>query len=176
MSKIQLKKELQTMEAPQLREMILEAYSARKEIKEYFEFFLNPDIEHLLDKYQTIILKELRRTKRGSYSKARISFIRKQIKEFSSFQPGYEALLDIRFFTLANAINLEAYLYYPDTLYKGIALLINDILDIANASQVFAETQQRLEKLLSKSTLGTRRYRTYLASVLRDALSTTALL
>ena len=49
MSKIQLKKELQTMEAPQLREMILEAYSARKEIKEYFEFFLNPDIEHLLD-------------------------------------------------------------------------------------------------------------------------------
>lgn len=90
------------MEAPQLREMILEAYSARKEIKEYFEFFLNPDIEHLLDKYQTIILKELRRTKRGSYSKARISFIRKQIKEFSSFQPGYEALLDIRFFTLAN--------------------------------------------------------------------------
>ena len=43
MSKIQLKKELQTMEAPQLREMILEAYSARKEIKEYFEFFLNPD-------------------------------------------------------------------------------------------------------------------------------------
>ena len=73
-------------------------------------------------------------------------------------------------------INLEAYLYYPDTLYKGIALLINDILDIANASQVFAETQQRLEKLLSKSTLGTRRYRTYLTSVLRDALSTTALL
>ena len=37
MSRAQLKKELSNLTAPQLVEVILEAYSAKVEIKEYFE-------------------------------------------------------------------------------------------------------------------------------------------
>ena len=43
MSKIKLKKELQNMSREQLLDIILNVYDARKEAREYFEFFLNPD-------------------------------------------------------------------------------------------------------------------------------------
>ena len=52
------------MDADQLRELILDVYSARKEAKEYFEFFLDPDVDKLRDKLWTVIEKELNRTKR----------------------------------------------------------------------------------------------------------------
>ena len=49
MSKLQLKKEIQKLERHQLEQMVLDAYAARKETKEYFEFFLNPDVEKLTE-------------------------------------------------------------------------------------------------------------------------------
>ncbi len=41
MSKTTLKKELQSLNADQLRELILETYSARKDFREYFELLLS---------------------------------------------------------------------------------------------------------------------------------------
>ena len=57
MSKALLKKELEKMSASQLRHLILETYEARKEFKEYFEFFLNPDAGKLREKYENLFLK-----------------------------------------------------------------------------------------------------------------------
>lgn len=50
MSKALLKKELAHLDRDQLVEVILNAYSSSKEAKDYFEFFLNPDAEALLEK------------------------------------------------------------------------------------------------------------------------------
>ena len=43
MGKAQLKKEIQTLSREQLEHLVLEAYEARKEIKQYFDFFIDPD-------------------------------------------------------------------------------------------------------------------------------------
>ena len=51
MSKLRLTKEIKQLERHQLEQMILDAYAARKEIKEYFDFFLNPDVDKLIEKY-----------------------------------------------------------------------------------------------------------------------------
>ena len=45
MSKLRLTKEIKQLERHQLEQMILDAYAARKGIKEYFDFFLNPDVD-----------------------------------------------------------------------------------------------------------------------------------
>ena len=59
MSKTTLKRELVNMDKEQLIELILEVYAARKDAKEYFEFFLNPDVGKLLDKYELAVSKNL---------------------------------------------------------------------------------------------------------------------
>ncbi|MDE5643478.1 MAG: hypothetical protein K2I56_08295, partial [Muribaculaceae bacterium] len=66
MSKAKLKKELELMSREQLIDIILNVYSARKEAKEYFEFFLNPDSDALLEKYRELVKKEVIRAKRGN--------------------------------------------------------------------------------------------------------------
>ncbi len=52
MSKAQLKKTISHMLPEQLQQLILEAYDARKETKEYLEFWLNPDPKTFTDKYK----------------------------------------------------------------------------------------------------------------------------
>ena len=43
MSKVALKKYLNTLQKGEIVEMVLDLYDARKEAKEYLEYFLNPD-------------------------------------------------------------------------------------------------------------------------------------
>ena len=51
MSKAQLKKHLSALTKEQIIEVILELYDARKEAKEYLEFYLNPNEDEKLEEY-----------------------------------------------------------------------------------------------------------------------------
>ena len=171
MSKIALKKELLTLDRDQLVAVILDAYTARKEFKEYFEYFLNPDPEKLLDKFKIITAKELDRTKRGSYSRARISFLRKQIKAFDSFQPEAEWSLRLRLFIVAYAMVCEMRQYFPATLSEGIASIMTATIDFADANQLFASTLADIEKMLDNPDAGTEHFRNFLKTRLMDHIA-----
>lgn len=58
MSKLLLKKEIKDLTRNQLEQMILDAYDAKKEIKEYFDFYVNPDVEKLTEKFKVAISRE----------------------------------------------------------------------------------------------------------------------
>lgn len=166
MSKAKLHKELILLNKEQLIQLILDAYSARKETKDYLEFFLNPDINRLFNKYSTTIHKELRRVKRGHYCKARISFIKREIKEFSSFQPGYEAEITLLLDTIKYAIICESQSHFSDTLISGIGSLITMLLDIANINLVTDSVLQKLHFLLNQTNSPTNHFRNYLNNII----------
>lgn len=162
MSKLQLKKELVNMEKDQLVELILDAYSARKETKEYLEFFVNPDVGKLQTKYEIAVSKELNRVKRGGYCKARISHIKKLVKEFSSFQPGFEAEMDLLFYTVSYAMAAESHLHFPETLMRGVASLVRILIDIADTNLVIDKTIIHLKAMFSNEQAGSRYFRRFL--------------
>ena len=58
MSRAKLKKYLQTLPKEQVIEVILELYDARKEAKDYLEFYLTPDSNAELEKCKKIIRKD----------------------------------------------------------------------------------------------------------------------
>ena len=58
MSRAKLKKYLQTLPKEQVIEVILELYDARKEAKDYLEFYLTPDSNAELEKCKKIIRQE----------------------------------------------------------------------------------------------------------------------
>ena len=60
MSKLLLKKEIKDLTRNQLEQMILDAYDAKKEIKEYFDFYVNPDVEKLTEKIQSGHIERVR--------------------------------------------------------------------------------------------------------------------
>lgn len=147
MSKTALRKELLNMSPEQLQAIILDAYDARTEFKEYFEFFLKPDINKLLEKHRAKLVKELNRTRWGR-SKARVSVIKKAVKEFIGFRPGPEAVLDMLFLTLHLLGTTERYVDMADTQIKYIKALATQIVDYADENEMASLALGRISDML----------------------------
>jgi len=168
MSKALLKKELAHLDHDQLVEVILNAYSSSKETKDYFEFFLNPDADTLLDKKIEIIAKELTRSKHG-YSKARISVIRKTIKSFSSYGIGDEYTYKLLYNTIRMIVGMEQHYYYPNALNNGVLLLTTDFVILADKMECMDDAMAKLERLNSEN-IGRQLFRSKVLSAAQETI------
>ena len=169
MSKTTLKKELSAMDAPQLREMIMDVYDARKEAKEYFEFFLDPDVDKLFERRLAAFNKELSRSKWGR-SKARVSTLKKIVADFVSFRPGAEHVRDFMVSSLKSLMIHEKYLTYTETQERYAARLILDIMKLSEAHGFFDSSLAMVQQLLEGDD-GRMVFRRFLSGELQKALS-----
>ncbi len=150
MSKSTLRKELVKMTHEQLVQIVLDAYDARKETKEYFKFFLNPDIEKITEQHKNLIVKELNRTKWGA-SKARVSVIRRAVKDFESLNPGTDAVMDMYFLTLQYICVAERHLNFTAIQKNYISALSKQIVKYADSHEIVAQTMPRLQNILDNN-------------------------
>lgn len=127
--KVTAKKKLSNLEKEQLIEVILEMYDKRKDAKEYFNFYLNPDSKLLREKYEKKIFSEIKRSKYGK-SKARITAIRRNLAEFESFSPDTEEIFTLYHNTIANLLYHERLLKYSPTLVTGTKDLALKYIDL----------------------------------------------
>ena len=75
-------------------EMVLEMYSARKEAKEYLEFYAKPDEKGKLEEYKAIIQDEFY-PKRRREPQTRFSVCRKAVADFKKLKPSADALAEL---------------------------------------------------------------------------------
>lgn len=154
MSKAALKKELSTFTNEQLVEVILNTYNASKEAKEYLEFFLNPDPVALFNKKIELIVKELGRTKRGGYSKARISVIRKCIKSYGQYGVGAENEAGLMLAALRLLMASYSHRHYPETLVNGMMKLASDYLAFCNRHDMLSEAVENIRSTCADPVFG----------------------
>lgn len=165
MSKTTLKKELASLSREQLIDVILTAYSANKSIKEYFDFFCNPDVDKLYDKYLYTIAKEISRNKHH-YSTARISRIKKTLKEFQALNPGVEIVRALRLQTAFLLIDAYNYYTFSYPLVNGTLTILNDTIAFADKNLIVDSTIEAIMEMLNdKDNLeGTKHFRKFLAA------------
>lgn len=147
MTKIALKKELANLDNGQLRSLILDLYSARKEAKEYLDFFANPDLDALTERYRTLIAKEF---SRGKYAKstARISRIRTYLRDYASFGVPAEAVIELMDYSLRTGLIIEQKRYVSSAFASGMKRLAADILKYGDKNLVFDSTLRLLNETL----------------------------
>ncbi|MDE7443656.1 MAG: hypothetical protein K2M65_05805 [Muribaculaceae bacterium] len=143
MSKTQLKKELQALDKDGIIQVVLDLYSARKEAKDYLEFFIDPDINARCEKSRQAIAKELARGRRDS--RARISQIRKIIKDIATLQPDAEYVADLMVYAIETAFATSRELRFRTTLINGMERLIHDTVDYLDSHELLAHFLPRLE-------------------------------
>ncbi len=160
MSKIKLKKELSALSKDEIIEVVARAYSARKEFRDYFEFFLYPDADKLYEKYREAILREIGRGQRKS--KARISEIKKLIKNFDSFDAGAEYSRDLRLLAIENLIERERYTWYSETLINGTTRLTLDLINFADKNSLVDSTMKRIEETVGDLTRGNKAFKKFI--------------
>lgn len=165
MSKTLFKKELAKMDREQLAGLLLEAYEARKETREYFEFFLNPDVEKLTEKYRAAIIKEFSREKRR-YCRARISHVKALLRDYASFQPGDEHVLDLYMWTVRHAMSVEKRIDFPEALIKSVAGLLSSAIAFADKALLADRAISAADSLISDTSAGTIYFRRSLSDYL----------
>ena len=95
MSKIALKKQLQSLTNEQMIETVLEMYDKLKPVKEYLEYYLNPNEKEMFEKYKTIIVNEFYPKGKTAQPKTRFSVAKKAITDFKALKPSPELLGDL---------------------------------------------------------------------------------
>jgi len=103
MSKTTLKKHLQSLSKEQIVEQVLALYDASKQVKEYFEYYLNPDEPRQFEKYKAIIENEFYPKGKARGPKLRFSVAKKAIADFRSLYPSPELLGDLMITLVENA-------------------------------------------------------------------------
>ncbi|MBD5247187.1 MAG: hypothetical protein HDS54_03330 [Barnesiella sp.] len=164
MSKTALKKELAGYTKEQLIEVVLDLYASRTEVKEYFKFFLNPDSKALFEKFQKAAAKELSRVRRRT-SKARISVVKKLVKEFRSFQPAMEYTYKLYDAILISALYNEYYYYFTETLFKGICTMVDYYLELADSNNELDSALDAIHRIIKSDSIGSRHFKQRIADV-----------
>ncbi len=103
MSKSALKLLLNSMSKGDIIKMVLELYSARKEAKEYLDFYVEPDEKGKLEEYKRIIKEEFYPKKETREPKTRFSVCRKAISDFKKLKPSEELIAELMVFYMENA-------------------------------------------------------------------------
>ncbi len=146
MSKAKLKKLLLTMQKDEIIEVILELYSARKEAKEYLDFYVEPNEKEKLQEYKHIIQQEFYPSGRRE-PKFRFSVCRKVISDFKKLKPSAEALAELMVFYMENACKVthdygDLWEQYYDTVEGNF----DKTLKFIKANNLWDKFDSRLQK------------------------------
>ena len=150
MSKAQLKKHLIKLTKEQIIDVVLELYEARKEAKEYLEFYINPNDDAKLEEYKKIIYNEFY-PNRGE-PKCRFSVCRKAISDFRKLKPSPSCIADLMLFYIETGVNLTA--EYGDMWEQYYTTLENNFdkaMEFIHRNGYLEELRPRIEKMLKIS-------------------------
>ena len=150
MSKAKLKKLLSTLTKEEIIDTILELYDARKEAKEYLDFYLNPNEEAKLEEYKQIIYNEFY-PKRGK-PKTRFSVCKKAISEFTKLKPHPSSIADLMLFFIETGVHYTV--EYGDMWEQYYTTLENNFaktLKFMHKNGYIKDFQPRIEQMLKDS-------------------------
>jgi hypothetical protein len=159
MSKTQLKKELQQLDKESIINVVLDLYMAKKEARDYLDFFVDPDINKRIENAKDKIAKELMRGRLGYRSKTRISHLRKIVKDVESLQPGAEYVAELMVYTIELAYAIILPRRITPTLTNGLNRFVSDTVTFLDRNGQLSAMLKRLKdadnSLSSRSPLKT---------------------
>lgn len=160
------------MSADQLSALILDLYAARKDAKDYLDFFVNPDIDTRLEKAYSIIDREMSRSSRGR-STTRITRIKNAVNSITSLRAGPQANADVLLHVVKEACAMSGRVFVKDSLRTAFATLLQRLVSEADAAGMLSSYLPEIEKAINAMPSGIfsrNAYKTQLGDALAEAL------
>lgn len=173
MSKAALKKTLALLSPEQKDQLLLDLYSARKEAKEYLDFFVDPDIEKLVTATCNSITREVYRKGKHGYNKPRITEIRNLIKKVATLNPGPEYVIQIMVSTIQTVANAASIgFWYTNAVADSFARITRETLIVANDAAMLDATLNKINTIVdAMPNTVVRRASRFMRAKLKDAIS-----
>ena len=152
MSKTKLKKYLQTLTQEQIIQVVMDLYDARKDAKEYLEFFMNPDSAAALEKAKKDLYRNYftpqGRTRARVSSKAGSDIV----ADFIRLDTEPETVADLLLYHVEVIISrLVLRHLVRETAWNSVVTNFRKALDYILAYNLKPTTERRVEKLLEYS-------------------------
>lgn len=149
MSKTALKKQMKMLTADQLMEVILELYDARKDAREYLEYYVNPDEEKMLDRYRNIVLKEFFPAK--GRAKARTSVCKKALKDFTTLHPSPRRIAELKLTLIESIMRYAANSRYwiRESHENTLTVTFRELLDYLYRNDLYDEFERRIDMVMA---------------------------
>lgn len=109
-----------SMDKSEIIKMVLELYSARKEAKEYLDFYAEPNEGQKLEEYKHIIREEFYPS-RNREPKTRFSVCRKALSDFKKLKPSEDSVAELMVFYMENACQFTY--DYGDGRFRTVILV-----------------------------------------------------
>lgn len=148
MSKAKLKKHLLSLPKELVIEIVLELYEARKEAKEYLEFYLSPNYIAELEKCKRAILQEFF-PERGFSEKPSFAKCRKIISDFQKMKPEPQCVADLMLFYIEQGCQYT--ITFGDMWEQFYTVLESNFakaVDFIFMHGLLADNYERIEKIL----------------------------
>lgn len=148
MSKAKLKRHLLSLTKEQIADIVLELYDARKEAKDYLEFYLAPDCNAELEKSKKAIRNEFFPT-RGFSEKPSFTKCRKVISDFQKLKPEPTFVADLMLFHIEQGC--EYTLEFGDMweqFYTTLERNFDKAIRFIFLNGLLASYYERIEKLI----------------------------
>jgi hypothetical protein len=143
----ELKSELKKQDKETLIKHVSELYKKYKPVKEYFDFYINPNENELLEKYKEKV-REGFFPKRGWNLK--LSLARKAINEFKKLGPSQENLADLLLYYAECGVEFtNDYGDIDENFYISIEKAYVSALELMEKESVLEKFKDRSEKIVN---------------------------
>lgn len=139
------------LDRDQIVTVLLELYDARKDAREYLEYYVNPDENKMLEKYKAVIAKEFFPAK--GRPRARTSVCKKAVKEFITLHPSPRLVIDLRLFLLENIVRyaLRMRSWIKDSHCGTACSVLAETLDYMFVHDLIDAYSRRVDNILLTS-------------------------
>ena len=168
MSKTTLKKQIKELTKEQLMEVMLELYDARKEAREYLEYYVNPDENKMFEKYNAVIRKEFFPQK--GRAKGRTSVCKKAVKDFISLHPSPKLIAELKYSLVETIMEyaVSSRFWLRESQENTLLAFFKDSLEYMFSNDLLDYFDRRIYKLLKKSDTSRCPFREELSRIKAD--------
>lgn len=145
--------------------MVLEMYSARKEAKEYLEFYAMPDEQGKLEEYKNIIREEFYPQRRRE-PQTRFSVCRKAVADFKKLKPSADAIAELMVSYMEWATKFT-YDYGDmwEQYYNSVEINFDQTINFIITNDLWAKYETRLVKCVKWASNSGYGFADYMAEI-----------
>ena len=151
MSKAQLKKYIQGLDREHLEEFILDVYSDVKPAKEYLDFFLNPDVNKVVDKTQRAIYSKVFRPNGDPVLKLKFTKINDIMKDFTAKVRDPHIVADMMVYLLTLLCNYGSKYYHSESFVRSLVANFGRLSKWLVSSGLENEYKDKMSSLIVKT-------------------------
>ncbi|MBK9980966.1 MAG: hypothetical protein IPP15_00845 [Saprospiraceae bacterium] len=143
----ELKKELKKLDKDKLIELVVELYRKNKSVKEYFDFYLNPDDRELFFKYKDKIFYSFY-PERGNTLKLKDA--KQALSDFKKLGSSNELVADLMLFYVETGVSFtNDFGDVNEAFYNSLASTYLNSLTLMRKENYLDKFQKRVENIVS---------------------------